>query len=86
MMEVEKQNQEIFMQLQQGQNPFDPNAPSLSKQPAFKSKNRGGKSKKDDSGGPDASSRTDQIIANKTNLSNKSSKPTAGANKSLRTL
>lgn len=82
---VEKMNQEIFMQLQQGQNPFDPSQ-ALNKQPAFKHSNKAGKPASDNSGGPDASTRTDQIIANKTNLSNKSSKPSAGNNRSLRTL
>ena len=82
---VEKQNQEIFMQLQQGQNPFDPSQPSLAKQPAFKRSNKTGKAKKDEAGGPDASSRVDQIIAGKTNLSSKTSKPTAGGGNKLRT-
>ena len=82
---VEKMNQNIFMQLQQGGNPFDPSQ-ALNKQPAFKHSNKAGKPSSSDSGGPDASNRTDQIIANKTNLSNKSSKPSAGNNKSLRTL
>lgn len=85
MEEVEKMNQQIFMQLQQGANPFDPTQ-SLQKQPAFKRSNKAGKPKSSDAGGPDASNRTDQIIANKTNLSNKSSKPSAGNNRSLRTL
>jgi hypothetical protein len=86
MMEFEKMNQEIFMQMQQGLNPFDPTQ-SLQKQPAFKTP--GGKAKKgqgkDDSGGPDASNRVDSIIAGKTNLASKTSKPTAGGNRSLRT-
>jgi hypothetical protein len=83
MEEVEKMNQQIFMQLQQGQNPFDPSQ-GLNKQPALKGK-RGAATKKDSQGGPDASSRVDQIIAGKTNLSSKTSKPTAGGNTSLRT-
>lgn len=85
MEEVEKMNQEIFMQMQAGQNPFDPSQ-SLSKQPAFKGKKKSGAANNDNSGGgPDASQRVDNIIAGKTNLSNKTSKPTAGTNRSLRT-
>lgn len=80
---VEKQNQEIFMQLQQGQNPFDPSQ-ALNKQPAFKHSNKAGKSQKDSQGGPDASNRVDQIIQGKTNLSSKTSKPGVGTNKTMR--
>jgi hypothetical protein len=82
---VEKLNQEIFMQMQAGQNPFDPSQ-SLQKQPAFKGKKKTGTAQNDSSGGgPDASQRVDNIIAGKTNLSSKTSKPTAGGNRSLRT-
>jgi hypothetical protein len=84
MMEVEKMNQDIFMQLQQGGNPFDPSQ-ALNKQPAFKHSNKAGKSAKDSAGGPDASNRVDQIIKGKTDLSSKTSKPSAGGNRSLRT-
>lgn len=84
MMEVEKMNQDIFMQLQQGANPFDPSQ-SLAKQPALKGK-KGTATKKDSQGGPDASSRVDSIIQGKMNLANKTSKPAAGSSKQLRTL
>jgi|SRR5215212_1883763 len=82
---VEKLNQEIFMQMQAGQNPFDPSQ-SLQKQPGFKGKRKTGTGQNDaKSGGPDASQRVDNIIAGKTNLSSKTSKPSAGGNRSLRT-
>ena len=55
---VEKMNQNIFMQLQQGGNPFDPSQ-ALNKQPAFKHSNKAGKPSSSDSGGPDASNRTE---------------------------
>jgi hypothetical protein len=84
MMEVEKMNQDIFMQLQQGANPFDPSQ-SLNKQPALKGK-KGAATKKDSQGGPDASTRVDSIIQGKMNLANKTSKPAAGSSKQLRTL
>jgi len=78
-------NQQIFMQMQQGMNPFDPTQ-SLQKQPAFKGKQKTGTGKNDSSGGgPDASNRVDNIIASKTNLSNKTSKPSAGGGGKLRT-
>lgn len=85
MMEVEKQNQAIFMQMQQGQNPFNPNQP-LDKQPSVAGRNGGKKGGAQDNTGPDASKRVDNIIANKTNLSSKTSGPGVGSNKTLKTV
>ena len=89
MSQIEKQNQQIFMQMQQGQNPFDPSK-GLQDQPAFKGaggRNKKGQGSKDQSsGGPDASNRAESIIANKTNLSKNTGSKTAGANRTMRSL
>jgi hypothetical protein len=90
MEQIEAQNQAIFEQMQQGMNPFDPNQ-SLQNQPGFKNKqqqpnNNNNSQDNNSNSGPDASKRVDNIIANKTQIANKSSKPSAGGNRSLRTL
>lgn len=83
MMEVEAHNQALFQMMQAGINPNDPNAPKPPEgtnpfeKKTTSSSDSGG-------GGPDASKRVDNIIANKTNLSNRTSKPSAGGNRSLR--
>lgn len=73
---IEAQNQMIFQQMQQGQNPFNP-PPDQQQQQGDKSKQQ-----QQDQG----NTKIDSILAGKMNIANKTSKPSAGSNKQMRTL